>query len=219
MAKRLFNARLELIDELDKKVSVERGQDDGGLAGEAAATFGGGSSEEEVRRATAELLRSEVAAMNVNNFVVRPKRRFAEKYASTEAWSRLDVKAYEELSHQVAGLPTELEAEDEEAKRFDLLILNLQLAVLRLEPSFSRLRDQVKGLAGLLQDKSSIPMIQAELPLILELLTDEWWQNVTVPNLENVRRRLRSLRKAPTCHPVLIESRAGLRKPPRSPRQ
>ena len=48
-----------------------------------------------------------------------------------------------------------------------------------------RLRDQVKGIAGLLQDKASIPMIQAELPLILDLQTDEWWQNVTVPMLEN----------------------------------
>ena len=92
-------------------------------------------------------------------------------------------------------MPTELEAEDEEAKRFDLLILNLQLAVLRLEPSFARLRDQVKGIAGLLQDKASIPMIQAELTLILELQTDEWWRDVTVPMLENVRKRIRSLIK------------------------
>ena len=38
-------------------------------------------------------------------------------------------------------------------------------------------------------------MIQAELPLILDLQTDEWWQNVTVPMLETVRRRLRSLVK------------------------
>ena len=71
----------------------------------------------------------------------------------------------------------------------------MQLAVLRQEPSFARLRDQVKGIAGLLQDKASIPMIQAELPLILDLQTDEWWQDVTVPMLENVRRRLRSLVK------------------------
>ena len=68
--------------------------------------------------------------MNVNNFVVRPKRRLVEKYASADAWNHLDAVAYAELSHEVAGLPTELEAEDEEAKRFDLLILNLQLAVL-----------------------------------------------------------------------------------------
>ena len=114
----------------------------------------------ELRKATAELLRSEVAAMNVNNFVVRPKRRLVEKYASGEAWNNLDASAYVELAHEIAGLPAELEAEDEEAKRFDLLILNLQLAVLRLEPSFARLRDQVKGIAGLLQDKASIPMIR-----------------------------------------------------------
>ncbi|HLN88097.1 MAG TPA: DEAD/DEAH box helicase family protein, partial [Candidatus Limnocylindrales bacterium] len=195
LAKRLFNARLELIGELDKKVSIEQAHDGGGHSGEAAATFGAGSNEAELRRAMAELLRTEVAAMNVNNFVVRPKRRFVEKYASTTAWSQLDGVAYAELSHEVAGLPTELDPEDEEAKRFDLLMLNLQLAVLRQEPSFVRLRDQVKGIAGLLQDKASIPMIQAELTLILDLQTDEWWQNVTVPILENVRRRLRSLVK------------------------
>ena len=47
-----------------------------------------------------------------------------------------------ELAHDIAGLPSELEAEDEdeEAKRFDLLMLNLQLALLRLEPSFERIR-------------------------------------------------------------------------------
>ncbi len=186
---------MELIGELDKRVSIEQGQDGGGVSGEAAGAFGAGASDTEVRRATAELLRTEVAAMNVNNFVVRPKRRFVEKYASTTAWTQLDGAAYTELTHEIAGLPTELDAEDEEAKRFDLLVLNLQLAILRHEPSFERLRAQVKNIAGLLQDQASIPMIQAELPLILDLQTDEWWQDVTVSILENARRRLRSLVK------------------------
>jgi len=195
LARRLFNARLELIGELDKKVTIEGSTDGGGQSGEAAATFGSGSSDAEVRLATARLLQIKVAAMNVNNFVVRPKRRLVEKYAATDAWSHLDDAAYAELSHELAGLPTELDAEDEEAKHFDLLILNLQLAVLRHEPAFVRLRDQVMGIAGLLQDKASIPMIQAELPLILDVQTEEWWQDVTVPILENVRRRLRALVK------------------------
>jgi type I restriction enzyme R subunit len=94
LAKRLFNARLELIGELDKKVAVERAADGGGHSGEAADTFGSGSSDDEVRRATAEMLRIEVAAMNINNFVVRPKRRFVEKYASTDARSQLNDLAY-----------------------------------------------------------------------------------------------------------------------------
>lgn len=79
------------------------------------------------------------------------------------------------LAHEVAGLPTELEAEDEEAKRFDLLMLNLQLAVLRVEPAFKRLSDQVKAIAGLLEEKSSIPMVNAQMPLIQDIQTDEWW--------------------------------------------
>jgi len=195
LAKRLFKARLELVGELDKKPAIEKGQDGSGQTGDEATAYELRLTDAELRRATAELLRNEVAAMNVNNFVVRPRRRLVEKYASTDAWNVLSVDAYAELTHEVAGLPTELEAEDEEAKRFDLLILNLQLAILRQEPAFARLRDQVKGIAGLLQDKASIPMIQAELPLILELQTDEWWQYVTVPMLETVRRRLRSLIK------------------------
>ena len=40
LGKRLFNARLELIGELDKKVSVEQAHDGGGHSGEAAATYG-----------------------------------------------------------------------------------------------------------------------------------------------------------------------------------
>jgi type I restriction enzyme R subunit len=92
-------------------------------------------------------------------------------------------------------LPSELEAEDEEAKRFDLLMLNLQLAVLRVEPAFKRLSEQVKAIAGLLEEKSSIPMVHEQMPLIQEIQTDEWWQGVTTPMLENVRRHLRALVK------------------------
>ena len=133
--------------------------------------------------------------MNLDNFVVRPKRRLVEKYARPEAWTALAEESRAELAHEVAGLPSEQDAEDEEAKRFDLLILNLQLAVLRAEPSFQRLSDQVKAIAGLLEEKASIPMVRDQLPLIQEIQADEWWQDVTTPMLETVRKRLRALVK------------------------
>jgi type I restriction enzyme R subunit len=100
-----------------------------------------------------------------------------------------------ELARNVAGLPTELDPEEEEAKRFDLLLLNLQLAVLRSEPSFERLSRQVIAIAGPLEEKSSIPMVQLQLAHIQEIQTDEWWRDVTVPMLEQTRKRLRSLVK------------------------
>jgi type I restriction enzyme, R subunit len=181
LGKRLFKMRLELIGELDRKVS--------GVAHE------GPDKEAELRQETACLLREEVGTMNVHNFVVRPKRRLVEKFARHEAWSELNPEAFAELAHQVAGLPSELEPEEEEAKRFDLLMLNLQLAVLRAEPAFERLRDQVMAIAGLLEEKSGIPVVREQMPLIQDIQADEWWQDVTTPILENVRRRLRSLVK------------------------
>ncbi|MDA1231661.1 MAG: restriction endonuclease subunit R, partial [Planctomycetota bacterium] len=51
----------------------------------------------------------------------------------------------------------------------------------------------MKGIAGLLEEKSTIPMVRDQMVLIQNLQSDEWWQNVTTPLLEVVRRRLRLL--------------------------
>lgn len=131
--------------------------------------------------------------MNQDNFVVRQRRRLVEIYSKPESWASLPADALTDLSREVAGLPSELDSENEEAKRFDLLVLGLQLGLLRQEPGFARLRDRVKGVAGLLEDKAAIPTVREQMPLIQGVQTDEWWQDVTVPMLEVMRRRLRGL--------------------------
>jgi type I restriction enzyme R subunit len=189
LAKRLFDTRLELIAALD-------GRPQEALAAavkEATAAYGDPKTHEEVRRAVAELLQREVAAMKLDNFIVRPHRRLIEKYAKPEAWAALATEALAELSHEVAGLPTELDPENEEAKRFDLLALKLQLSLLHADPGFERLSERVKEIAGLLAEKDAIPMVREQMALIQDVLTDEWWQDVTVPMLESMRRRLRGL--------------------------
>ena len=183
VGKRLFTARLDLIAELDKQ------------ADEKVVAREGTHALEVLRTETATMLREEVAAMNMDNFLVRPQRRLVEKYAAADAWTTLPGEALGELAQQVAGLPSEMETDDEEAKRFDLLMLNLQLAQLRSEPGFARLRDQVKAIAGLLEEKAGIPMVQQQMALIQEIQTDEWWQGVTVPLLDQARKRLRLLVK------------------------
>lgn len=107
--------------------------------------------------------------MNVENFLIRPKRRLVEKYSRAGAWAALSKDGIRDLAEQVAGLPTELPSEDEEVKRFDLLLLRLQLAVLHVEPAFERLRDQVKSLAALLEEKATIPMVKAQMSIVDEI--------------------------------------------------
>jgi type I restriction enzyme R subunit len=182
LTKRIFIRRLELVTTLDQQFA-------------AKSWVAEGTGLMELRDEAAKYLRDEVAAMNVENFVVRPQRRLVEKYAAADAWKILPPEATGELVHQVAGLPSEIETDDEEAKRFDLLMLNLQLAQLNAEPGFMRLRDQVIAIAGLLEEQASIPMIQQKLALIQHVQTDEWWQDVTIPMLESLRRNLRLLIK------------------------
>jgi type I restriction enzyme R subunit len=190
LATRLFRSRLEILTELDKQQPVPSGS-----VREPATDYGEPATEPELRRAIAAMLHGEVAAMNLDNFVVRPNRRLVEKYVRPEAWDRLSNEATTELSERLAVLPSEREPENEDAKRFDLLMLNLELARMRAEPSFERLRDQVRVIAGLLEEKSAVPMVRERLALIQDLQTDTWWEDVTVIMLDSVRHRLRDLVK------------------------
>ena len=189
---RLFKAKLELAQKLGMK------QDDTWKSvtwAESKLAYNDPETDSHVRAFLLEQLQGEVAAMNVDNFVVRAKRKLVEKFAKPETWTQLSEEDFNDLGHEIAGLPSELPAENEEAKRFDLLTLNLQLAVLNAEPSFARLQRQVITIAGLLEEQSTIPMINKQLALIQDIQSEQWWEDVTTPMLEIVRRRIRDLVK------------------------
>ncbi len=190
LSKRLFGARLQLISNLDSKLARAQTASD-----QVAAPYGGHLTEAQLRAETAAMLHENVAAMNQDNFVVRPHRRYVEQYAKPEAWQVLGPDDYEALTNRVAGLPTEIVDEDEEAKRFDMLVLRTQLAILQALPAFTGLKEKTQALASALEEQSAIPAINAEMVLIQAVVSEDWWEGVTVPMLETVRRRLRALVK------------------------
>jgi len=133
--------------------------------------------------------------MNLDNFVVRPRRKSVEKFAKLEAWHTLDGDSHSELSQQVADLPTALLDNDEEAKRFDMLVLRTQLAILQAQPDFVSLRERMQAIASALEEQDAIPAIKAQMVLIQSIAGDEWWEGVTVAMLEAARKKLRALVK------------------------
>ncbi len=186
---RLFEARLALITQLDTRLAQPP------HAAEDAKLYPGHPTLDELRTDTASLLHAIVAGMNLDNFVVRPRRQAVERFAQPQAWQSLDPEAIHVLTTQVAGLPTELADEDEEAKRFDLLVLRAQLSILQATTDFAGLKAKLQAIASALEDEMAIPAIKAEAALIEAVASDEWWDDVTVPMLETVRRRLRALVK------------------------
>ncbi|WP_426954158.1 DEAD/DEAH box helicase family protein [Muricoccus radiodurans] len=177
LSTRLFRARLEVVGGIDARLK----------AGTAAEVEG------DLRRSLADGLRAEVAAMNPDNFLVRPHRRLVEIFARPDAWDALDHADRDLLSDRLAGLPAELDPEKVEAKQFDLLLLNLQLCLVAARPGFDALKDKLTGIATALAESKAIPAVAAEMELILEVQTEAWWQDVSLAELERVRRRLRGL--------------------------
>ena len=179
--------KLELIGLLDQRRQAH------GVAEEALQSPV--LTEAAMRRDTAALLHSMVAGMSLANFVVRPQRRWVEAWAQPEAWERPTQEQLGEVAAHLSGLPTAVRDDDEDAKRFDALLLGTQLALLRSEPSLARLQTRVQQLAGSLLTLSNVPAVREHLLLIEAVAGDEWWQDVTLPMLEQARRKLRSLVK------------------------
>ncbi|MGN6364496.1 type I restriction endonuclease subunit R [Asticcacaulis taihuensis] len=182
LGQRLFMTRVELIGLLDRLPEAD-------------------DSLRQLRADTQARLHAEVAGMNRDNFLVRPKWRHVECFQAADAWETIDADARHILSDEIAGLPSAFEDDDLGAKQFDYLVLTAQLALLRQEAAFARCQDRIRSLAGQLESLSNIPMVQAELRLIMEVQTDDYWRDVTPAMLEQVRRRLRLLIK-------LIEGKA-----------
>ena len=166
----LFSTRLELLHALD---GIE-------ALGDERAEIAG-------------TLREAVASMNENNFLVRPHLELVERFRTSEAWDEVSLEDLAALNERVAKLPDQLDPENEDAKRFDVLVLNAQLSLLQHEP-FERQRKRVIDIASALEDLgTAIPAVAEQMELIIDIQADEWWVDVSYPMLEDARRRLRSL--------------------------
>ena len=152
-----------------------------------------GLDEPELRRSTKKLLHQIVAGMNLDNFVVRPHRKAVERFATADAWDALTPEAAE-AALGLAGLPSAVRDDDEDAKRFDLLVLRRQLSQLDGDAGLAeRLRETIQNIAAALLARTAIPSVAKQAVLIESVAGDEWWIDVTLPMLEVARLRLRSL--------------------------
>jgi len=137
----------------------------------------------------------EVSAMTLDNFLVRAKRKAVEHFQKQDAWTKLSGQDRETLTTDIAGLPSALEDDDVAAKQFDYIVLSGQLALLRGDAGFAQCQEKVVALASKLETLSNVPMVNAEMALILEVQGVDYWQNVDAWGLEQMRRRLRALIK------------------------
>lgn len=139
-------------------------------------------------------LHGELAAMNRENFIVRMHLEAVEKFQKREAWDQLTESDRVTLAQEVAGLPTELETDDIESRLFDLMALRMQLAQTEGDmATYERHRKRVVEIAMLLEEKTTIPAVAAQLEYLARVQETEFWEGINLAGLEELRVRVREL--------------------------
>jgi type I restriction enzyme R subunit len=132
--------------------------------------------------------------LNGDSFIVRQHWEVVEKYRDANNWNALSDLDIKELFDHIAPIVVETEA-DEMAKRFDALMLDLQLSVLKGEKKQVGLIQKVVTTAQKLSKKASIPAVAQRMETIKEAQDKLFWQAGSIPAIERVRLELRDLLK------------------------
>ena len=171
LTQRLFEARLGLVGTLQHA-----------------------GAEQDLRSSVADWLHEIVAGMNLDNVLVRAHRRQVETWSDRSRWDAVSKEAASEILEHLSGLPSTVRDPDEDAKRFDLLVLRRQLAQLDGDAvAAERIRETVQAIAVALLPKKNIPSVAEQLGLLEDVAGDGWWVDVTLPLLEVMRLRIRGL--------------------------
>ncbi|MGW6534821.1 DEAD/DEAH box helicase family protein [Streptomyces sp. NPDC055011] len=188
LTEKILRRQLDLVRALDRRQQPDAGRDNGpdGVATEA-----------EVRWSLAHRLHRTIAGMNPDNFLVRPHLRAVETFGDFASWHRIDDDTDAAIRDGLLPLPSEFKSDEtengEEAKRFDLMAYSLQLAALEGGADYLKLRKRIREIADDLLGKTNIPAVAEQAALLEAVAGEEWWQDATLPMLEEMRRRLRAL--------------------------
>ena len=133
----------------------------------------------------------DILGINENRFDVRMKGAIVDKYKKLDKYEALDEKDVKEIKDVVAPLVI-YEESDELAKRFDYLIYTIENAYLQ-NKSFLKAKNKVKETAESLSELGTLPRVLEKKQLIMDIQKDEFWNDINIFQLEEIRNELREL--------------------------
>ncbi len=137
-------------------------------------------------------LRAQIIGLNRKHIDVRGEWQLVDKFSSEKAWEYLSPVDGTEIRKHLSPL-LQPSTEDENPKRFDLIVLYIELSLLDEIVNAQQNIQKVAEIAEALQKKMTIPQIQARKEVLKEVQTKEFWENVSISELEKVRQEIRGL--------------------------
>lgn len=169
---RLFNLKVDIIKELqDVKYTDEEYI--------------------EYRKVLAESIYQQIKALPDESYRVRLNAKYVNKYKDKDSLKVLGSIEASELKKEISPLITTF-GEDELAKRFDFVMYTIEFAKLS-ETNAQRGIKNVISTANQLAKLGTIPQVKAQKFVIDKVRNEEFWENVSIGDLEEVREAMREL--------------------------
>ena len=140
------------------------------------------------------LLREQVCALSDNHISVRAKWESVSHFKEADSWTYISDVDVLTLKSDISPLLPK-NTLDESAKKFDVLTLTIELSYISEDVNADKCIQRVQLIADKLQEKASIPQIQAKMGTIKEVLSPVAWENGNLLWMEKVRTDLRDLMK------------------------
>ena len=138
------------------------------------------------------LLEKDIAALPMKTIAVRENWRQVESVKSADVLREFSAATRATLEQEVAPLMQWVEiSRQEEAWRFDRLIARAQAELVRGASTFDDLRDQIVNIVSSL--RINLSQVREKLSVIERVKSTEFWDDVTVHDLEQARQELRGI--------------------------
>lgn len=169
---RLFNIKVDIIKELQDLRHEQKEYID-------------------FRQSLVDELHKKIIELPDESYRVKLNQRYVEKYKDKDSFMVLGAVDASELKDKIAPLITSF-GEDELAKRFDFVMYTIEYARL-CNGNAKRAIKNVISTANQLASLGTIPQVKAQKHIIDMVREEEFWKDVSIDSLEEVREAIRDL--------------------------
>ncbi len=148
--------------------------------------------DEELATKLLDILHKEINSLDKNRFQVKRSLRFVDEFQSRARWNNLTGDDVHLIEKHLAELPIP-ETVNEMARRFDLMMLKMQIATLMMSATKKKYENSLIDIAEGLSTKYAIPSVLRSKATIESLRDPKFYKGVTQKKLDEIREELREL--------------------------
>ena len=173
LTEKIFNYKLDLIAELQH------------MKYQAQDEF------KEYRESLINEFIEEISKLNKDSFMVKAKLYYIEQFSKKENWNYLSILDITNIKDNLT--PILISSEDnEDAKRFDNLLYNLQLKKINNQKT-TKIEENISSLASQLEKLGTVPKVVEKQELIIKVAETDYLSRAGFFDIEKVREELRDL--------------------------